>query len=155
MKASTILVLIVLVCCAVAIAGCTSSQTTSSGSPSSSITTSGAASPASTLTTSPTDVMPADIAISVSVGQKTDQGAILVTFNGGPGQNNVNGVTVTVTRADGSTQTKTLGLDQGDQVSMAGTPRTPGTLTGAADRVQVAVSMNNGQTYNVVDELLT
>ncbi len=155
MKASTILVLIVLVCCAVAISGCTSSQTTSSGSPSSSTTTSGASSPASTLTTNPTDVMPTGTGISVSVGQKTDQGTIIVTFNGGPGYGNVNGVTVSLTRADGSTQIKTLGFDQGDQVTMDGTPRTPGTLTGAADRVQVVVSMNDGHTYTIADVLRT
>jgi len=151
MKASTILVLIVLVCCAVALAGCTSSQSSSSGStPSASGTTL-----ASSLTTSPTDAMPTNILISVSVGQKTDQGTIPVTFNGGAGHGNVNGVTVTLTRADGSTQTKTLGFDQGDQVTMDGTPRTPGTLTGAADRVQVTVSMNNGLTYKIADVLKT
>ena len=152
MKASTILVLIALVCGAVALAGCTSSTSSSSGSPAAAA---GAATspPASTLTTGPTDVMPSDIAVTVSVGQKNDQGKITVTFNGGSGQINVNGVTVTLTRADGSTETKQLGFDSGDQVTMDGTPRTPGTLTGAADRVQVAVSMNNGQTYNIMDVL--
>ena len=153
MKASVILVLIVLVCSAVVLAGCTSSQTASStGSSGSSASPS---SSSSALTTGPTDVMPSAIAVTVSVGQKNDQGKILVTFNGGAGQVNVNGATVTLTRADGSTETKSLGFDAGDQVTMDGTARTPGTLTGAADRVQVSISMNNGQKYNIMDVLRT
>ncbi|MFZ1126789.1 hypothetical protein [Methanoregula sp.] len=151
MKDSAFIAIIFLICCAVAVAGCTSSQTSSSGS------TAGASgtTSASSLTTSPTDVMATNIAVSVTVGQKNDQGTIPVTFDGGAGQGNVNTITVTLTRADGSTQVKTLGSDKGDQVLLAGTERTPGTLTGAADRVQVAVTMNNGQTYNIVDVLRT
>ena len=151
MKASMVLVLIVLVCSAVVLAGCTGSQTPSSAGSSGS--SSSPSAPSATLTTGPTDVMPAAMAVTVSVGQKNDQGKIIVTFNGGAGLVNVNGATVTLTRADGSTETKSLGFEAGDQVTMDGTSRTPGTLTGAADRVQVSVSMNNGQTYNIMDVL--
>ena len=153
MKASTVLVLIVLVCLAVVLAGCTSSQTASSTGTSGS--SASPSTPSATLTTGPTDVMPSAIAVTVSVGQKNDQGKILVTFNGGAGQVNVNGATVTLTRADGSTETKSLGFNAGDQVTMDGTSRTPGTLTGVADRVQVSISMNNGQTYHIMDVLRT
>ena len=152
MKASTILVLIVLVCCAVTIAGCTSSQTTSPGSPSGSATTSGTSSPATTLTTNPTDVMPANIAVTVTVGEKDYLGNIPVTFNGGPGQINVNTIQVVLTRMDGSTETQSLGSAMGDIVNMAGT-RGSGSLSGQSDRVQVFVTMNNGITYNVADVL--
>ena len=148
MKASTILLLFVLVCCAVALAGCTSSQSGSSGStPAASGTT-----PASSLTTTPTDAMPANIAVTVTVGEKDYLGNIPVTFDGGPGQVNVNKINVVLTRADGSTDTESLGSDKGDVVNMAGT-RGSGSLSGQSDRVQVFVTMNNGQTYKVDDVL--
>jgi hypothetical protein len=97
--------------------------------------------------------MPTNAAVTISVGQRNDQGKIQVTFNGGSGQINVNGATVTLTRADGSIETKSLGFEAGDQVTMDGTPRTPGDLRGVTDRIQASVSMNNGQTYNIVDVL--
>src|SRR5208283_5628407 len=152
MKASTILVLIVLVCCAVTIAGCTSSQTTSPGSPSGSATTSGTSSPATTLTTNPTDVMPANIAVTVTVGEKDYLGNIPVTFNGGDGQVNVNSIKVVLTRVDGTTDTESLGSNAGDIVNLAGT-RGNGTYAGESDRVEVYVTMNNGQTYKIDDVL--
>ena len=148
MKASAFIAVIFLICCAVAIAGCTSSQSSSSGStPSASGTT-----PASSLTTSPTDAMPANIAVTVTVGEKDYLGNIPVTFDGGAGQVNVNKITVVLTRVDGSTDTESLGSDKGDVVNMAGT-RGSGSLSGQSDRVQVFVTMNNGQTYTVADVL--
>jgi hypothetical protein len=100
----------------------------------------------------PTDVMPANIAVSVSVGEKDYLGNIPVTFNGGAGQINVNSIQVVLTRVDGSTETQTLGSDTGDTVNLAGT-RGSGSLEGQSDRVQVYVTMNNGVTYEVADVL--
>jgi len=145
MKASMILVLIALVCGAVALAGCTSSQTASSGS------TSGSSS-AAALTTSPTDVMPSNIAVTVTVGEKDYLGNIPVTFNGGAGQINVNTIKVVLTKVDGTTQTATLGSGAGNTVNLAGT-RGTGSYAGESDRVEVFVTMNNGQTYKVADVL--
>jgi len=151
MKASTILVLIVLVCLAVVLAGCTSSQNASSASSSGNPgAASSSASPA--LTTSPTDVMPSNIAVTVTVGEKDYLGNIPVTFNGGSGQINVNSIQVILTRADGTTQTTTLGSDAGDIINLAGT-RGTGSYAGEFDRVQVYVTMNNGMTYKVADVL--
>jgi len=147
MKSSTILGLIFLVCCAVALAGCTSSQSATPAS-----TSGGTAFPASTLTTTPTDVMPANIAVSISVGEKDYLGNIPVTFNGGAGQVNVNRIQVVLTREDGSTETQTLLPDTGTTVNLAGT-RGSGSLAGQSDRVQVYVTMNNGVTYKVADVL--
>jgi len=149
MKASTILVLIVLVCCAVTLTGCTSSQTTSSGS---TPVAAGTASPTSTLTTMPTDVMPANIAVSVSVGEKDYLGNIPVTFNGGAGQGLVSSIQVVLTRVDGSTETQSLAPDTGTIVNLAGT-RGSGSLEGQSDRVQVYVTMMNGSTYEIADVL--
>ena len=107
---------------------------------------------ASSLTTGPTDVMPTNIAVTVTVGEKDYLGNIPVTFDGGQGQDNVHTITVTMTRADGSTQTETLGSDKGDTITLNGT-RGSGSLSGPSDRVQVAVTMNNGITYNIDDVL--
>jgi hypothetical protein len=96
--------------------------------------------------------MPANIAVTVTVGEKDYLGQIPVTFDGGQGQDNVQTITVTLTRVDGSTQTATLGSDKGDTITLAGT-RGTGSLAGQSDRVQVAVTMNNGITYNIADVL--
>jgi len=88
----------------------------------------------------------------VTVGEKDYLGKIPVTFDGGRGQVNVKTITCTLTRVDGTTQTMTLGSNKGDLVKLDGT-RGSGSLTGQSDRVQVAVSMNNGQTYKIADVL--
>jgi hypothetical protein len=96
--------------------------------------------------------MPNNIAVSVTVGEKDYLGKIPVTFDGGQGQVNVKLITCTLTRADGTTQTTTLTSNKGDSIKLDGT-RGSGSLTGQADRVQVSVTMNNGQTYKVADVL--
>jgi len=146
MRASTFIVVIFLICGVVAVAGCTSSQSSTTTSASPGTTAS------SSITTGPTDVMPANIAVTVTVGEKDYLGQIPVTFDGGQGQDNVQTITVTLTRVDGSTQTATLGSDKGDTITLAGT-RGTGSLAGQSDRVQVAVTMNNGITYNIADVL--
>jgi len=150
MKASVYIAVIFLIFCAIAVAGCTSSQSTATTTGTSA--GSSAATSTSGLTTSPTDVMPENIAVTVTVGEKDYLGKIPVTFDGGRGQVNVKKIDITMTRADGSTQTATLGSDKGETMKLDGT-RGSGSLTGQADRVQVSVTMNNGQTYKIVDVL--
>jgi len=147
MKTSAVITVICLVCLAVVAAGCTSTGTQSAGT-----TSAGTSGTSSGLTTSPTDAMPANIAVTVTVGEKDYLGKIPVTFDGGQGQVNVKSITCTLTRADGTTQTSTLTSNKGDVIKLDGT-RGSGTLTGQADRVQVAVTMNNGQTYKIADVL--
>jgi hypothetical protein len=96
--------------------------------------------------------MPSNIAVTVTVGEKDYLGKIPVTFEGGAGQGNVNKISVVLTRVDGSTETESLGSDKGDIVNLDGT-RGSGSLSGQDDRVQVWVTMNNGQTYEVADVL--
>ncbi len=150
MKAIAFLVAAILVCLAVACAGCTGSSSAGQSGSGSSSASSGSSS--SALTTSPTDAMPENIAVTVTVGEKDYLGKIPVTFDGGQGQVNVKTITCTLTRADGTTQTMTLSSNKGDTISLDGT-RGSGSLTGQADRVQVSVTMNNGQTYKVADVL--
>ncbi|MFZ0005215.1 MAG: hypothetical protein WAK45_04970 [Methanoregula sp.] len=147
-----IILLIVFVCSAVVLCGCTSSQPSSSTSTPGTSSTSGATAPTSTLTTTPTDVMPSDQAVTVTVGEKDYHGDIPVTFNGGFGQGNVNSIKVVLTRVDGTTDTETLGSNAGTIVNLVGTPGN-GTYAGESDRVEVYVTMNNGQTYKVADVL--
>jgi hypothetical protein len=145
------MIIFVLICfCAIAaFAGCTNSSGTQStgvsGASGSAPPTSGAS-----LTPGSTDVMPANIAVVVDVGEKDYTGMIPVIFQGGLGQVNVKRIDVTLTRTDGTTQTATLDSNKGAEVDLAGT-RGTGSLEGQPDRVEVWVTMNNGQTYKTVD----
>jgi hypothetical protein len=149
MQSRLIIAVLVLICAAAVIAGCTGTQGTQSGSPAG---TSGPAAAAvgSSLTTVPTDVVPSVYTVVVDVGQKDYLGNIPVIFQGGAGQDNVASISVKLTRTDGTTDTEALGKDKGDTVTLQGTRGTP-SLTGQPDRVEVWVTMNNGQTYKVAD----
>jgi hypothetical protein len=61
-------------------------------------------------------------------------------------------IDVKLTRTDGSTQTTTLGTNKGDEVDLQGT-RGELSATGQIDRVEVWVSMDNGDTYKTNDAL--
>jgi hypothetical protein len=154
MQFRVMLVIIVILCGALASAGCTFSKT----SPAAPAPVSGT--PAGTqtivagsgLTTVPTDVIPSYNRVTVDVGQKDYLGKIPVIFQGGIGMIHVKRIDVKLTRADGSVQTATLGNNKGDQVELDGT-RGEGSLRGPIDRVEVWVTMDNGQTYKTNDEL--
>jgi hypothetical protein len=96
--------------------------------------------------------MPDPIAVTVNVGEKDYLGNIPVIFQGGKGQINVKRIDVKLTRADGSVQTATVGTNKGDETQLQGT-RGSGSERGQADRVEVWVTMNSGQTYKTVDVL--
>jgi hypothetical protein len=148
-------IVIVLLCGAIAIAGCTGTQT----SPVSTTTGSGAAgatttSPQSgvTLTTVPTDVLPSQNIVQVDVGEKDYLGIIPVIFQGGMGMNSIKKVDIKLTRADGTTDTATVGTMKGDEIDLQGT-RGTGSERGQTDRVEVWVTTNEVQTYKIVDVL--
>ena len=142
---NTVLI-IALLCAAVVFAGCTSSPA-SSGT--------GASSPAGSSTsggnfaTSPTDVIPDNNAVTVTVQEKVYDGTIPVVFDGGKGQSLVSTIDVTLYRSDGQVKTAKIGKNKGDEVILEGTkdPNNP-------DRVVVTVSEMNGQTYKVADVLV-
>ncbi|WAC04132.1 MAG: hypothetical protein OS112_06575 [Methanoregula sp.] len=145
------LVTLVILSALIAFAGCTGTQAPpmATSTPGSGTTAGQSAAP---LVTSPTDVMPDYNMVSVTVGVKEYTGSIPVTFDGGKGMNAATKVDVKLTRADGSVQTYTLGTRKGDEVELAGT-RGSGSERGQADRVEVWVTMNTGQTYKVADVL--
>jgi hypothetical protein len=143
-------IMIMILCSAIITAGCTgmkpSPSATSQGSPS------GPGAPSGTLTTVPTDVLPAENFVTVDVSEKDYLGIITVTFQGGMGMNSIKKVDVKLTRADGSTQTATVGTKKGDEVELQGT-RGSGSERGPSDRVEVWVTTNQVQTYKIVDVL--
>jgi PBP1b-binding outer membrane lipoprotein LpoB len=140
-------IMIVLLCSALAIAGCTGTQTppvpTTPGSGPGA--TAGTGSPSLTLTTEPTNVVPEYNLVVVDVGVKDYLGNIEVIYQGGMGQIHVKKITTKITRADGKTQTVLLENKKGSTVELEGTKQT--------DRVEVWVSMDNGQTYKINDVL--
>ena len=146
---------LIILCGAMALAGCTGSQTSTgtltpgSGLPA---TTGGSGVPVGTLTTVPTDVLPGFNMVTVDVGEKDYLGIIPVTFQGGSGMNSIKKVEIKLTRADGSTQTAMVGTKKGDEVELQGT-RGAGSERGQVDRIEVWVTTNQAQTYRIVDVL--
>jgi hypothetical protein len=144
--------LILLICAAIAIAGCIGTQnppvtpTPTSGTSTTTSPTGGS------LVPSPTDVMPEYNAVTVDVGEKDYLGIIPVIFQGGKGLGATKKIDVKLTRTDGSVQTATIGTKKGDDVELQGT-RGSGSERGQADRVEVWVTMNTGQTYKIADVL--
>ncbi len=96
--------------------------------------------------------LPAENFVTVDVSEKDYLGIITVTFQGGMGMNSIKKVDVKLTRADGSTQTATVGTKKGDEVELQGT-RGSGSERGPSDRVEVWVTTNQVQTYKIVDVL--
>jgi hypothetical protein len=148
MKNSTI-VPVFFLCILIALAGCTgTTSTTGTGSAAPAPAGTGGAS----LVPGPTDTMPDYSAVTVNVGEKDYLGVIPVIFQGGKGQINTKTIDVKITRADGSTQMYKVGTNKGDEAELQGT-RGSGSEKGQADRVEVWVTMNSGQTYKTVDVL--
>ena len=149
--------MIVLLCSALAMAGCTGTRTSpaattpASGTPAGSMTPE-SGSPMGTLTTEPTEVLPSHNMVQVDVLEKDYLGVITVIFQGGMGMNSIKKVDVKLTRVDGTTQTATVGTKKGDEVELQGT-RGTGFERGQADRVEVWITTNEVHTYKIVDVL--
>lgn len=147
--------MMVLLCGAIVLAGCTGTQTPQASTTPGSGTTTGSGasgSPAATLTTVPTDAIPSYNMVQVDVGEKDYLGIIPVTFQGGMGMNSIKKVEIKLTRADGSVLPATVGTKKGDEVELQGT-RGTGSERGQADRVEVWVTTNEVKTYKIVDVL--
>jgi hypothetical protein len=136
---------IVLLCAAIVFAGCTGTQSSSGTTTSASGSYAGSASAADNLVPSPTDIVPDNNAVTVTVKQKEYDGTIHVVFDGGKGQNLVSSIDVTLYTSDGQVVTAKIGKNKEDEVILQGTKQT--------DRVVVYVSEMNGQRYKVADEL--
>jgi hypothetical protein len=138
---------IVLLCAAIVFAGCTGTQSSAGTTPSGTAAGSyaGSASASDNLVPSPTDVVPDNNAVTVTVQEKVYDKTIPVVFNGGKGQSAVTSIDVTLYTSDGRTITDKIGTKKDDTVILQG--------TGQTDRVVVYVTETNGQRYKVADVL--
>ena len=100
----------------------------------------------SVLTVVPTDIVPSYNYVKVDVGVKDYLGNSEVIYQGGEGQIHVKKITAKMTRADGQTQTEPMENKKGYTVELLGTKD--------VDRVEVWVTMDNGETYKINDVLL-
>ena len=101
------------------------------------------------ITTEPTDAIPSDqnILISVSRGTLSFDPLIKVEFRGGTGIVLLSAIDVKVTKPDGSVESARMTEpDIGDYVEVLGS-------TGK-DRVEVTVYLKNGKSYKIYDEIL-
>ncbi|MDD1718129.1 MAG: hypothetical protein LUO88_03540 [Methanoregulaceae archaeon] len=149
-----ILVVIVLV------AGCTGTsdgtQTTVPTTVATTVPTPTATAPPTTgvsLIPGPTDVMPPNLQAEFQVDPKDPIYAqVKVTYRGGTASIHITHVDVKLTLADGTVISKTLPesgnrkVQVGDEVIMQGTRFT--------DRLQVTVTLDNGNVYRVIDQLV-
>jgi len=136
----------VLLCIVIAIAGCTGTQAPpATSAPTASPTAAGTPVPVADL--NPTVNDPLDAARSVTVNIEKDYlGIIRATFQGGPGLIHVRKIDVTVNRADGQVKTAPVGIEMDDSATIEGTKDT--------DRVMVFVTLSDGKTYKIFDDLV-
>jgi len=136
-----------VVCIAAVLAGCTSTSgaPASTGAQATGPAGSTAASPQDNLVPSPTDALPSQNMVTVSVGEKDYAGKIPVEFSGGTGQIHVKKIDVTLYRADGGVKTASILPNKGDRVELEGTKQT--------DRVVVYITFDNGDYKKTNDEL--
>jgi len=99
------------------------------------------------LTTSPTDTVPLESGITVSVAEKDPiYKTVDVTFDGGNGQVQVKDIEVLFTGGDGTSGTKKLNPIKGETVTFQGSNET--------DKIVVYVTYFNGQRYKIIDKLV-
>jgi hypothetical protein len=100
-----------------------------------------------TLTTSPTDSVPPESGITVSVAEKDPiYKTVDVTFNGGNGQVQVKDIEVLFTGGDGTSGTMKLNAVKGETVTFQGSNET--------DKIVVYVTYYNGERYKIIDKLV-
>lgn len=134
-----------LVALAVLAAGCTGGGTTNATT--TAPTTSAAGTVAVTTAAPATlETLPAGQNLGISVNRQPLNREIDVTFNGGSAQGAVRAMEVTVTRSDGTTETKPLEARQGAEVTFTGTK--------GEDTVVVTATLTNGKTYRFFEQTL-
>lgn len=160
MKGMTVLLVLAVLVVAALAAGCTgsSSDTTpvTTAQPTTAVATETTA--AVSLVPEPTDVIPDNYAVSVTVQKDQVYNTLTVTFNGGKGQENVIKLTATVIRSDGTTETKSLDKPSGSSLKTGQTIEFTGTT--GQDRVEVWATMDrplgddNARVFKIYDGLL-
>ena len=102
---------------------------------------------ANSLTTGPTDAIPIESAVIVSVAEKDPiYNTLDVTFAGGNGQVQVKDIDVVFTGSDGKMITKKLNPVKNEIVTFQGTKGT--------DKIIAYVNYFNGNRYKIMDQLV-
>jgi hypothetical protein len=142
------LFVILLICAAIAISGCTGTQNIPGIPATGSVAaTPGTPSSVGNMVVEPTEKVPSQNFVTVTVKEKDNYtGKFFVVFNGGMGQIHVKKIDVTLYKSDGTVQTATIGANKGDSAELDGTKQT--------DRVVVYVSFDNGDRMKTNDELV-
>lgn len=137
-----------LMCTAIILAGCTGTQSPSvETGPGTQPPSAGAPATTTAANLVPTSVDVLDAARTVNVNIDKDYlGTIHATFQGGPGLQTVRNIEVTVNRADGQVKTATVGINVDDTAEIEGTKD--------SDRVIVRVSLSDGKTYKIFDDIV-
>ncbi len=138
-----------LVALAVLAAGCTGGGTTNATTTVPTTAAPGTAGTTLAVTTAAPatlDTLPAGQSLGISVNRQPLNREIDVTFNGGSAQGSVRAMEVTVTRSDGTTETKPLEARQGAEVTFKGTK--------GVDTVVVTATLTNGRTYRFFEQSL-
>jgi hypothetical protein len=101
----------------------------------------------------PTQVMPADQSVVFQINKDPINAQVRVIYQGGTAGVHVRAIQVRFTKADGTVEDKAFVRDinspsfkMGQDVLFMGTHYT--------DRVEVTVSLDNGKSYKVVDQLV-
>jgi hypothetical protein len=98
------------------------------------------------LTPGPTQIPPSNRAVVLDAERDPITSIVSVTFKGGAGQFGVREIRVTLTRSDGSSETKSFKPDTIDSgVTIQGTPKT--------DRVEATAYFFNGEQYKIIDQI--
>lgn len=98
------------------------------------------------LTTGPTQAPPANRVIILDAERDPISSKVTVTFRGGAGQNGVREIQVTLTRSDGTLETKAFKPDAiGSGVTLQGTAKT--------DRVEATTYFYTGEQYKILDKI--
>jgi hypothetical protein len=141
---------IVLLLIIIGFSGCTGTQTaaapaTQSSAPVAATPSPVSAVPVSNLVPSPTDSVVAARQVNVNV-EKDYLGNVIYTFQGGAGLIHVKKIDISLNRADGQTETGTLGITVDSTATLEGTKNT--------DRAIVTVTLDDGKAYRMVDMLV-
>ncbi len=142
------LMVALLVALAVLAAGCTGGGSTNATTtaPTAASTTAPATAAVTKAPVAVVQTLPAGMGLGVSANRQPINRDITVTFNGGAGQGSARSMEATITRSDGTTETKPLEARQGAEVTFKGTKGT--------DTVSVSVTLTNGNTYRFFEQSL-
>ncbi len=142
------LMIALLVALAVLGAGCIGGGTTNAATttPTAASTTAPATAAVTKAPGGVLDTLPAGLGLAISANRQPINREITVTFNGGAGQGSARSLEATITRSDGTTETKPLETRQGSEVTFTGTK--------GVDTVSVSVTLTNGRTYRFFEQSL-